>query len=370
MKLIDRLILKELLPHFFFGVGLFTTLLFAGGYVFMLTEYAVHGIPLRQVIELTFLFLPQIAVKTLPMGLLLATLLGFGRFSSDWEITALRATGVSLRRIVRPVFWLGLGVSLGALLFNETAVPWATTRANFLKAEILKQLGRTGSQSFAFPQWREGRLDSYVIVAGGRDARTETLYQVTIVKFREKPPYIPQVTAYSDKAIWRANRWQLFNVRWRTPEGESGWFETGTLIPDQDIGIRRTPTQIEAALTEADAKSFRQLRAQIEQYQREQADPKIIRQLRVELYNKLALPLAGLIFALVGAPLGIRPQRTGPATGFALSIAIIFAYWVLARYLIIVGSGGVLHPALASFLPNLLGLLLAVWLLIRKEHLV
>jgi lipopolysaccharide export system permease protein len=102
MRLVDWLIVRELLPPLLFGVGLFTTLIFAGGYVFMITEYAVKGIPLVQVVELAALYLPQIAVKTLPMGMLLAVLLGFGRLSSDWEITALRAAGVSLYRMMAP----------------------------------------------------------------------------------------------------------------------------------------------------------------------------------------------------------------------------------------------------------------------------
>jgi lipopolysaccharide export system permease protein len=70
---------------------------------------------------------------------------------------------------------------------------------------------------------------------------------------------------------------------------------------------------------------------------------------------------------LVGAPLAIRPQRSSPAAGFALSIAIIFLYWVLARYLVILGRSAI-PPLLASFLPNLIGLVLSGGLILRRER--
>ncbi len=368
MRLLDRLILRELFPPLLFGVALFTTLIFAGGYVFMITEYAVRGIPLLLVIELALLYIPQIAVRTLPMGMLLATLLGFGRLSSDWEVTAMRSAGASMLRLMRPVFWLSLFVSLFAIGFNETLVPWATARASAIRTEILKTLQLTEQQTFSFAQFSGGRLDSFVIVAGGRDPISQELFQITLLKYSGGERREPEVVLYAQRAQWtNANEWVLYDGWWRTAEGQSGTFTVFRSEPTLDVQIRRTPVQIEALLTEVDARSYRQLRDQIEFFKREGADEAQIRQLTVELYNKINVPLASVIFALLGAPLGIRPQRSSPATGFALSVGIIFVYWVLARYLIILGRS-VLPPLLASSLPNLIGILLAIWLIQKRDR--
>lgn len=368
MRLLDWLIVRELVPPLLFGVALFTTLVFAGGYVFMITEYAVKGIPLLLVIELAALYLPQIAVKTLPMGMLLATLLGFGRLSSDWEVTALRAVGVSVRRIVLPVFSLSLLVTVFAIGFNETLVPWATARASALRSEILKRLELTEQQAFGFPQFKEGRLDSYVIVAGGRDPRTQELYQVTILKYRTGSQREPEVVAYARRAEWGSeNEWVLYDGWIRSVEGQTLTFRVFRAEPRAQVRIERTPVQIEALLTQVDERSFVQLRDQIAFYRQEGADEQVVRQLTVELYNKINVPLASVIFALMGTALGIRPQRSSPATGFALSVAIIFLYWVVARYLIILGRTA-MPPLLASSLPNLVGFALALWLLSRRER--
>jgi len=369
MRLLDRLILRELLPPFGFGVALFTTLIFAGGYLGIFTEYAVSGVPFRHVAELAGLFLLQIMVKTLPMGMLLATLLGFGRLSTDWEITALRAAGVSIKRIMLPVFWMSLIVSLSALAFNEMAVPWATRRAEYLRTEILKKLEVSDRQVFGFPQMRGGSLDSYVVVAGGRNATTQEIYQVTVIKYRDARPVQPEAVAYAERAVWQgSDRWRMEKVWWVTAQGEFGTQDMAYYIPEARLEITQTPTQIAALLTNVDSKSFRQLRDELERYRQEGADPGMIRQLTVELYNKIALPLAAIVFALLGAPLGIRPQRTGTATGFALSIAIIFLYWIMARYLIIIGRSEAVPSLLASFLPNLLGIAFALWLIRKRER--
>jgi hypothetical protein len=173
----------------------------------------------------------------------------------------------------------------------------------------------TEQQAFGFPQWHEGRLDSYVIVAGGRDPQTQELFQVTIIKYRAGATREPQVVAFAHRARWNGtNEWVLYDGWWRTAEGQLGTFRVFRAEPVAGVQIRRTPLQIEALLTEVDARSFRQLRQQIRFYEREGVEPMMVRQLTVELYNKIAVPLASLIFALVGAPLAIRPpaeQRGG-----------------------------------------------------------
>ena len=84
-------------------------------------------------------------------------------------------------------------------------------------------------------------------------------------------------------------------------------------------------------------------------------------------YNKLALPLATLIFGLVGAPLGIRSHRTGAATGFWLSIMIIFSYMMLANLMNIYAMGQAIPPYVASFTPIVLGFIFSVALIWRKN---
>ncbi len=192
---------------------------------------------------------------------------------------------------------------------------------------------------------------------------------MTLLKYSMGSQRAPEVVLYAERARWEGeSEWILYNGWWRTANGQYGKFVVFRAEPTLNVAIRRTPVQIEALLTNVDERSFRQLREQIEFFKREGADEAQIRQLTVELYNKINVPLASLIFALLGAPLGIRPHRSSPASGFALSVAIIFVYWVMARYLVILGRAAI-DPLLASSLPNLVGAALALWLIRKKNTL-
>ena len=81
-----------------------------------------------------------------------------------------------------------------------------------------------------------------------------------------------------------------------------------------------------------------------------------------------ALPLAALVFGLLGAPLGIRNHRAGNATGFGLAIAIIFLYFLLTNVMAIAAQGGLVPSYVASFLPVLIGLVTAIVLVQRRNR--
>lgn len=90
-----------------------------------------------------------------------------------------------------------------------------------------------------------------------------------------------------------------------------------------------------------------------------------IRQLDVDRWNKLAVPLTSLIFALLAAPLGIRPYRSSSSVGLGLSILVIFLYWIVGRYTWSLAVQGNLTAAAGAFAPNIIGLV-AAYVLLRR----
>ena len=86
------------------------------------------------------------------------------------------------------------------------------------------------------------------------------------------------------------------------------------------------------------------------------------------LYNKFALPLAAIVFGLLGAPLGIRNARTGTAAGFAIAVAIIFGYFMLVNILNNFAMGGAMPAWAASFAPLVIGLGFAVFIMWRRNQ--
>lgn len=90
-----------------------------------------------------------------------------------------------------------------------------------------------------------------------------------------------------------------------------------------------------------------------------------MRELEVDLHSKLAIPFASTIFALVGAPLGLRRLRGGASVGLGLSVLIILAYYILWHGLHVLGEGGQVSPFMAAWLPNMIGLAAGLVLILR-----
>lgn len=368
MRRVDRLILGEMLGPWLFGVAIFTVLIMAGTYLFKITDYIVKGISMATIAELTVLLLPGIMAKTFPMAVLLATLLSFGRLSSDSEVVALRAAGTSLVRVMAPVAAFGFGVSLLAFLFNETLVPGAALRATTLQNEIAAKISGSAMRPTSYFVYDRGSLVASV-VARDFDFGTRTLEGASVVTYEKDGA--PGFVLLANRLEYQSDQeWRLRGGgTLLSTDGRTMVRLIGEAWPEQVPKPKFTPTDILSAnLKDLDSLSLKQMRNQID---RARANPKVSRgqvaNLEYGYWNKLALPLAALVYALVGAPLGIRNHRTGAAAGFWLSVIIIFGYMMLANFMAIYAQGGVVPAWVASFLPLVVGLVVAAVAIVRKD---
>ncbi len=368
MKKLDRLVIGEMLGPWCFGVGIFTVLIMAGSMLFELTRYLSEGVSPATMAELTVLMLPGVMVKTFPMAVLLSALLSFGRLSGDSEIVALKAGGVSVGRIMAPVAGFGFAVFVLTFLFDETLVPGAALRATQLKVDINTMLEGKSDHPTFYPIYEQGRLTSLVTAADFNMAK-QTLtnaYVVTLDKDK-RPLFILWASEmrYTDEEDWRIKGGgQLLSfsngvtVEWK-----------GDLFPPQVPSPKMTPENLIAkALRDLDALSMNQMAEQIRQAKRmPKPDKSQIANLEFGYWNKLAVPLAALVFGLVGAPLGIRNHRAGTGTGFWLSVVVIFAYMLLANMMSIYAQGGLIPAYVASFAPIAVGVVVGGILIHRRN---
>ncbi|MEO0853694.1 MAG: LptF/LptG family permease, partial [Cyanobacteria bacterium J06648_11] len=157
------------------------------------------------------------------------------------------------------------------------------------------------------------------------------------------------------------------SAQW-VPEENAWLFEDGTnYIVDadgtyrnilqfdrQEIALSRAPLDLASTVRDADEMNIRELKRYIDVIQTS-GDEQEVRKLRVRLYEKYSIPFVCLTFALVGAPLGLRPQRTSSSIGLGLSVLIIFGYYLAMFISQAMGQVGALGPAVAAWLPNAIG---------------
>jgi lipopolysaccharide export system permease protein len=373
-KLLDRLVWKEMFGPWLFGVAMFTVVLMAGTYLFKLTDYLVKGIDSGLLIKLSLLFMPGLVAKTFPMAVLLASLLAFARLSNDSEIIAAQTGGASLFRIVVPVATFGIAIALLAFAFGEIVVPKASFSARALTEEIVKKIRKGSPQPFSQTLYVDGKfvgqlmakdinlssglMSDAVIVWWGNSERPETWF------FIEKLEYTPGGT-------WQATG--ISAIAEDTADGSLFKTHVESAQPPFGKSLDFSPESILAAsISDNDAFSMADIKKEIDKLKakpNKEADE--IREMydkEVGYWTKLSLPLSSIVFALVGAPVSIRRVRQSVGIGVGISIAIIFAYYLLHNYMSVLAKGGVTHPAFSAFAPVAMGIATAIILLIRKNR--
>ena len=373
MKRIDRLIIGELLGPWTFGVAMFTVLLLAALFLNKFSSYLVQGISFSTILKLTCLLLPGLLVKTFAMAMLLAGLLAFGRLSGDSEIVALRAAGASIGRIVAPAGVMAIVVALIAFAVDETVVPWAASTGTNMMKEIAKKLDPERIQTLSIPITSAGKTVG-VVVARGYDPLRQVLLGATVVVYNKDGTNYGYLSA-------RELKFDPDKLKsgkgWRIQGGSTLLLADGsklTRLDDaawpQDVpNPNETPQDISAMqITEMDVLSMAQIRERITAMRKEKDFPRdTVANLEFGYWNKIALPLATFVYGMLGAPLGIRRNRTSAAAGFALAVAIIFAYITLINVLNVYSMGGVIPPVVASFTPIVIGLVAAA-VIIRQRN--
>ena len=367
MKRIDRLVFGELIAPFAFGVAIFTVLVMAATFLYTFTRLLAEGVPIGLVGQLFVLVMPGIINKTLSMAMLLGTLLAFGRLSGDSEIVALRASGVSVVRIVAPVAVFGLVVSVLGYWFGDYVVPQSAIRATALQKELSKQADTKGRQDTSQSLFDHGKLVGFLyaqdfslakrtltdvnILTFDKSGRPETLFTVDLLKFD---------TLEKWQAVGKA---KVYFV------GTGLTVDANGLWPDTVAKPEMSPEDLAAVdLNNLDSFSSAEFAERIKRMKmRPDHTLKQLRNLEFGFWNKFSLPLSGFVFGLVGAPLGIRSHRAGTATGFWQSILIIFTYMLVANSLSIMAQAGAIPSWMASFGPVIAGVIVGIELIRRKN---
>lgn len=369
MRLIDRLVLRELIGPWAFGVGLFTTLLMAGTFLGRLTGYVVDGVPLSVIGQAFLLLLPALLAKTFAMAILLAALLGFGRLSSDSEFVALRAGGASIPRIVLPVAGFGLFVAVLTFAFNETVVPNATRQSLRLAAEIAKNKAPSSAMPLSRTEIKNGKLRLGIVAKNVRPT-DQTLQGVTVVAYddsgQESMVMLAPELRFTSTETWEMNG----GATLISPDGRQVTRVEGRIWPQQVATIQKSfGDLIKERNDDFDAQSMRELAARIAEMKREGSQTKAqIANYEYGYWNKLSVPLAAIVFGTLGAVLGIRSHRTGTAAGFALAVAIIFGYMTLVNFMAVWAQGGAIPSWAASFAPLVIGSLACGVIMWRRNQ--
>ncbi len=345
VALLDKYILRQVIEMFIMGVAVFTSIIFASDtFITLIKQISLFGIPFNVALMMIILNLPQVIVMTIPMGVLLATVMTLNGLSLKSEITVMRACGIGLNRIAKPIFIFALAMSVFSFIINESVVPVMTKQSKDLALWALGQKNiPEGKQNFVFKEPSEdGGLKRLFYVGFCED---KILHNITVLD-TAKEGSIQVLQATEGKTSpegWNFQKGAVYTI------GDEGKILNTTLF---DESVVKFGLDMSKELNKNVAKemNFTKLIHYIKHNHISEEQKNII---HIELWDKLALPLTTLAFVLVGVPLAITPPRVRYNRGFLFSILIIFAYYLVRALSISFGEAGTLHPFLAAWMPNI-----------------
>jgi len=353
-RIINRYLMREITGIFALGLTIFTLVLLMGKMVKLMEMVVSNGLPLADVIRLITLLLPSFLVLTIPMALLLAVLLAFGRLSSDNEITVLKASGLSLGTLLPPVLMAATAAALLTLFVSVVAVPWGNAGFKQMTMEVARTYAASAIRERIF----RDDLPGIVLYVDHYDESQRTMQRVMIQDSRD--PERPLTIFARSGVVSSDDARGVLQIR----------LENGSIHTQQKNGYRLVSFG-EYLLTAESGRSSVLNRTEAEmginELRKGAASPQLSPQARlkmiIELHSRFAFPCATFVFAILALPLGLSNRRSGKNSGFTISILVLLIYYILLSFLQTLAEKGGISPLLAVWLPNLIFLSLGLLLL-------
>ncbi len=345
MRILTRYILKEVFTYSLLGLLIFTFVIFIPHLGHLLELVARHNLPLANIFSLFLLPIPGVLVLTIPMSVLVGTLIGLGRMAADGEVIAVRASGIGLRQFVRPVAILALvgwGVTTWMSLY---LAPQAARRLIRMESELKTSQVPYEIQPRVFLEQFPNLLLYLEDVTGSRSRWRGVFIADTTQRDAPKITLAESGILVNDV---RENRLMLHLESGTTHEIDPLHPEQYSVISFTDTDI---PIPVDQTASSTSGPSIPAALSMRELLERTR-NPREHQAALVELHYRFALPVASLVLTLVGIPLGLYTRKGGKAAGVMLTILLVFIYYIFMAFGLGYAKQGRLNPALGLWLAN------------------
>lgn len=363
MNTLDRYILRELFKVFFLAVFATTTLLYMDKFLFMAEMIVNRGVTLIEMVEILLFLSPSLLTLTIPISVLVASVVTFNQFSACNEWVAMKATGRSLLSLLRPVFAFAFLTYLLANFVMFYALPAGNTAYKQLIFDVIRHRADLDIKPRVFNQ----DFSHLILLVNERkpDSSLSGIFIANTQKPRE-----PQIITASEGFIFSDPgsmkiQLKLSNGTIHEYNARRGDYQTLN-FQGYDLTLNLPDTaRLERRATIANRDtSLSELRKKIEQRKKE---GRSINKPAVEMSKKFSLPFSCLLFALFGAPLGVKSSRSGKSGSFAMSVLVILLYYVFLVLSQNMGHIGRLNPYFSMWIPNLLLLATGAYVTIKMH---
>lgn len=358
MKRLDIYLIKELIVPFLIGTVAVVLMFQANTYMFYAKNFDLSHVPTSAVFQVIYFRTPEFLNMTLPVGMSLAASLAMSRLARESELTAMRAAGVRILRVIMPVVAFGLLVAIGDFILVEKVMPFATKRSN----SIAQDVGIEGS----LPAVNDNvplKLGKYAAFLGHVRRTPDNGLDIRSVLLVTHP----------EQDVWEtinASEMQYREGQWTTSGGIYRRFQGDDLqeYHAQDIQINEeiNAEQFSSPMV-PEEKTIQELKKQIQDNKRVGFEDQV-RSDEVKLHVKFSVPASCIVFALVAPLFSVLFARSGGFVGVLISIVMVLLYYngfVICTD--ILGKYEFMPPWLAAWMTNIVFALLGLIAIRRLE---
>ena len=363
-RILDEYVVREFLNTFFMVLAGFVMLMLVFTFFELVGDILRNHIPLSTVGAYLVNLTPSMLYQIAPLAVLIAVLVTFGVLNRNSELIAMKATGISLYRLVIPIVSIAAVLSVSLFLFDQFYLPQANRRQEALRSTIKGRPPQTflhPEQKWIFGQphaGEPGRIFYYQFF----DPDRNEFANLSLFEFD------PSTFAISRRIFAARVAWDSTSESWKFQNGWQREIDGPSVTDYREFKqasfaeIHEEPSYFKKESLQSQEMNFGQLDRYINDLRQSGFDTM---RLRVALWHKLSYPLIAIVMAVLAIPFALSMGRRGSLTGIAVAIAVALAYWVVDGLFGAMGNVNYLPAALAAWSADVLFGLVGGYLLLR-----
>ena len=362
-KTIDRYIFSELLKIFLISIFAMTMILYLDKFLFLAEMIVNRGVSFIEMVMMMVYISPAFFAITIPMAVLMASVVTFNQFSVNNEWVAMKSCNWSFIELMKPVLFFSLFAYFIANIVMFWAVPWGNQSYKVLVYDIIKNRANVDIQPNVF-----NRDFKNLILLVKEHHQNSQLKGVFIADTTN--PEAPQIIT-SEKGVIYPNpetlkiQLKLNNGTIHELSNDRGDYQTLNFDRyDINLSLPDTERLEKKALIGNKELSFTKIKDRIKEMKAKglpTSGPE------VELSKKFSIPFTCLLFAILGAPLGIKSSRSGKSGSFGVTVAVIMIYYIGLILTQNMGRIGKIHAYTSVWIPNIILLFVVVYVVYKMQ---
>ena len=346
--ILDDYVLRQFLEYLGLILATFVVLTLVFSFFELLGDIVRNRIALITVGEYLVNVIPSMLYLMTPLSVLIAVLVTFGLLQKSNELTAMKATGISLYRLIVPVLVLAGMLSVALFLFDQFYLPHANKRQDALRNEIKGK----PAQTYLNPQhkWIFGQHNE-IYYYEFFDSERNQFANLSVFDLDPKAFALTERT-FATRVFWNDSlrKW-IFERGWVRSLAPTNVKDYRTFDVTTFSDIDEPPSYFKKEVKQSSEMNFDELKSYIREL--EQGGFEVVR-LKVQLYKKLSFPLITLVMSILAIPFALSAGRQGALRGVASAIGIAVVYWITSGLFEAMGNVNQLPAALAAWSPDVI----------------